>query len=75
MINQDGENLQNQASMSSKNQLSMAQSIKNQINECLDQAEKRPQMKKKILESLNDLEEQLNDIRAEEGYLAQMRAQ
>jgi hypothetical protein len=32
-------------------------------------------MKKKILESLNDLEEQLNDIRAEEGYLAQMRAQ
>jgi len=29
MINQDGENLQNQAIMNSKNQLSMAQSIKN----------------------------------------------
>lgn len=29
MINQDGENIQNQASMSSKKQLSMAQSIKN----------------------------------------------
>ena len=32
-------------------------------------------MKRKILESLNDLEQQLNDIRAEEGYLAQMKAQ
>ena len=32
-------------------------------------------MRKKILQSMASLEDQLNEIRAEEGYMAQMRAQ
>lgn len=41
----------------------------------LDEAEKKPSQRKKLLESIMGLEDQLNEIRAEEGYLAQMRAQ
>ena len=50
-------------------------SIKEQINDCLNEANKRPGMRKKILQSMASLEDQLNEIRAEEGYLAQLRAQ
>lgn len=32
-------------------------------------------MRKKLVESMLDLENQLNEIRAEEGFLAQMKAQ
>jgi len=32
-------------------------------------------MRKKLVESMMDLEQQLNEIRAEEGFLAQMKAQ
>ena len=49
--------------------------LKNQIQECLDKAEKQPSMRKKIIEMSNQLEDQLNEIRAEEGFMAQMRAQ
>jgi len=41
----------------------------------VDQAEKKPAMRKKLIESMMELEQQLNEIRAEEGFLAQMKAQ
>ena len=55
--------------------LNVAEDLKNQINLALDEAEKKPSQRKKLLESIMGLEDQLNEIRAEEGYLAQMRAQ
>ena len=55
--------------------LNVAEDLKNQISMALDEAEKKPSQRKKLLESIMGLEDQLNEIRAEEGYLAQMRAQ
>ena len=50
-------------------------SMKEKIQQCADYAEKKPSMRKKLVESMLDLEHQLNEIRAEEGFLAQMKAQ
>lgn len=50
-------------------------SLKDKIQNCVDQAEKKPSMRKKLIESMLNLENQLNEIRAEEGFLAQMKAQ
>ena len=57
------------------NNLKVAQELKNKIDDCLDQAQRKPSIRKQILESLSGLEDQLNDIRAEEGFMAQMKAQ
>ena len=38
-------------------QASIANNIKVQINDCLDQAEKKPGMRKKILQSMSHLED------------------
>lgn len=55
--------------------MEMASSLKDRIASCVEQAEKKPSMRRKLVESMLDLENQLNEIRAEEGFLAQMRAQ
>ena len=49
--------------------------LKSQISECLELAEGKPIVRKKILETMTFLESQLNHIRAEEGYIAQKEAQ
>jgi dsDNA-specific endonuclease/ATPase MutS2 len=49
-------------------------SLKDRIQQCVEYAEKKPAMRKKLVESMLDLENQLNEIRAEEGFLAQMKA-
>lgn len=50
--------------------LHLTRKIKEEINEELKKAEKQPSARKKILDTLGDLEEKLNDLRAEEGFLA-----
>ena len=50
-------------------------SLKEKIQLCMEYAEKKPSMRKKLVESMLELENQLNEVRAEEGFLAQMKAQ
>ena len=41
----------------------------------LDKAHRRPGQRKRLLENVMELEEQLNHIRAEQGYIGQLKAQ
>ena len=50
--------------------LQIANELKSKIDQCLIDAQKKPSIRKHILESLSGLEDQLNDIRAEEGFMA-----
>ena len=52
-----------------------ATSLKGKIQQCAQYAEKKPAMRKKLVESMLDLEHQLNEVRAEEGFIGQMKAQ
>ena len=58
-----------------QNNLKLTKDLKGKIDECLKLAQEKPGVRKQILGTLQGLEDQLNDIRAEEGFLAQMKAQ
>lgn len=47
----------------------LAAPLKEKISLILEKAQKRPGQRKKLLENVVELEEQLNQIRAEQGYL------
>lgn len=44
--------------------------IKKQIDECLKAAQNRPMIRERVMHTMNYLEDQLNNIRAREGYEA-----
>lgn len=46
-----------------------ASSLKDKISACIELAEQKPGMRRKLIESMMDLEDELNEIRAEEGFL------